>query len=84
MFFLQYETKMNLIRKAMEDHASECAAEAEKIKAEFRAREHQLETVEKEAEDFLRVYSLFFFLILFKLSDKQLLHCLTFLSMRHD
>ncbi|KAM0950840.1 putative kinetochore protein Ndc80 [Dioscorea sansibarensis] len=50
----EYETKMSLIRKAMEDHASACAAEAEKIKAECRARERQLETVEKEAEEFLR------------------------------
>lgn len=39
----------------MEDHASRCAAEAERMKEEISRKENQLNIVEKEAEVFLKV-----------------------------
>ncbi|EHA8590264.1 kinetochore protein NDC80 [Cocos nucifera] len=48
------ECRLRLLKNEMEDYASKCAAEAEKMKEEFMAKEHQLCIVEKEAEEFLK------------------------------
>lgn len=47
----------------MEDHTSKRAADAEKMKEEFMAKEHQLCIVEKEAEEFLKVFFVIFLFI---------------------
>ncbi|XP_038973110.1 kinetochore protein NDC80 homolog isoform X2 [Phoenix dactylifera] len=48
------ESRLRLLKNEMEDYASKCAAEVEKMKEEFIAKEHQLCIVEKEAEEFLK------------------------------
>ncbi|XP_009391371.3 kinetochore protein NDC80 homolog [Musa acuminata AAA Group] len=48
------EARLTFLKNEAEEYASNCAAEAEKIKGEFMNKEHQLSIIEKEAEEFLK------------------------------
>lgn len=52
---------MSSLKKEVEEHASRCAAEAEQVQEEFTVKEHQLNAVEKEAEEFVKVFFGFLF-----------------------
>ncbi|KAJ6810614.1 putative kinetochore protein NDC80-like protein [Iris pallida] len=46
--------RLSSLKKEVEDNASKCAIEAEKLTEEFTRKEHQLSIVESEAEEFLK------------------------------
>ncbi|OAY85233.1 Kinetochore protein NDC [Ananas comosus] len=50
----EIESHLSSRKNEMEDHASRCAAEAERMKEEISKKENQLNIVEKEAEVFLK------------------------------
>lgn len=46
-----------MLKKEMQDQAASCMAEAERLRKDADRREHNLDLTEKEAEEYLKVFS---------------------------
>lgn len=52
----QAESRLSSLKTEIEEHALRCKTEAEKVQQEFTRRETQLSILEKEADQFVKVY----------------------------
>lgn len=46
-----------MLKKEIHDQAASCMAEAERLRKDAERREHNLDLTEKEAEEYLKVFS---------------------------
>lgn len=55
LFDLQLEAQLDLPKKEIQDHTYRCAAEAKMMIVEVQREAHDLDVVEREAAEFLKV-----------------------------
>ncbi|XP_010246352.1 PREDICTED: uncharacterized protein LOC104589657 [Nelumbo nucifera] len=58
MLNFQGEAQLNLLKKEIEDYTSRCAVEAKRMLEDVQREEHNLDLVEKEAEEFFKTSKL--------------------------
>lgn len=72
------EAQLNMIKKETQDYTSRCSAEAKKMLEDIQLADHDVDIMEREAAEVLKVISWFLF---FFFNNQLNLKCLEFFKM---